>query len=536
MPMRNLINIIDSVLLEKARGLLYREKGDSFFQGSKSNPTAEIVFDKAEYFPSMPGAYANYDEMSDAGQDLWKNYPSITWYNKPNSQSKAFAILTFDGPQPGQKTYFGRFFNEIKPDMAGFWKNSELPGGWQLNKSVSLKGAYYKLKPADLFPARSTFATPSDAVAAMGTRPGTTPDQLANIDKIRPGMDQLLQGVLPTFDNVGDMATAIRDDLGETIGPIALIQGMIKGGGVEAARVDILGKNGSYADSAINFPADKNNGLVDSYLLHPSGVEIGISSKGEKGASASVKNIADGVAMAQEKGMTKLLDTYRPQVAIIEEIGRLSSVDFPIVYGIKQKIIDEATGDAIKTAIKTSPPTVQSMQLEPQTQSAMQNLMSDVKAKTDNPRYNIGYHALAALARRVTRNINQDPKFGEACLKFLNVSPIIQLHLSGAERQGNYKVTGFTSKYPPDFRGTVGLDATKVYAATGIIGRVSFSYNGGGDQDTDVEPADPAKTATADLDQVTQAPRLRGPGAKAAKSQAEPKTDVATLGREKRRQ
>jgi hypothetical protein len=41
----------------------------------------------------------------------------------------------------------------------------------------------------------------------------------------------------------------------------------------------------------------------------------------------------------------------------------------------------------------------------------------------------------------------------------------------------NVQVTGFHSKYPPDFKGTVGLDASKVYAATGIIGRVSFAYN-----------------------------------------------------------
>jgi hypothetical protein len=55
-------------------------------------------------------------------------------------------------------------------------------------------------------------------------------------------------------------------------------------------------------------------------------------------------------------------------------------------------------------------------------------------------------------------------------------------------------VTGFTSKYPPDFKGTVGLDAGKVYAATGTIGRVSFSYNGGGDKDTNVEiDSTPAK-------------------------------------------
>jgi hypothetical protein len=416
--------------------------------------------------------------MAQVGQELFKTYPQITWYNKPTQASKAFAILTFNGPAPGQKTYFGRFFNEIKPDMAGFWKNNELPGGWQLNKSVSLKGSYYKLKPADLFPSNSTFKTPADAVAAMGSRPGTTADEMANIDKIRPGMDELLTKKLPTFNDVGDMMSAVRDDLGETIGPIALIQGMITSGGAEAARKDILGPNGSYAGSAINFPADKNNGLVDSYLLHPSGVEIGVSSKGEKGASASVKNISDGVKAAEDKGMTQLLKTYAPQVELIKSIGSLPAVDFPIVYGIQQGIIDEATGNEIKQLIKTNGKS---------TNPAIVDLMGDIKAKTDNPRYNVGYHALAALARRVSTAINKDPKFGEACLKFLNTSPILQLHLNGSDKGGNYTVTGFTSKYPPDFKGTVGLDPTKVYSATGIIGRVSFSYNGGGDKDTDVE-------------------------------------------------
>lgn len=524
--MRDLLNLFDSILMEKSRGLLYRDAGDSFFQGSVDNPTAEIVFDKAEYFPGMPGAYANYDEMSEVVQDIGNQYPNIIWSNKPTRASKSFAVLTFDGPTQGQKTYFGRFFNEIKPNMAGAWGNGELPGGWQLNKAVSLKGAYYKLKPADLFPQNSTFATPADCVAAIGTRPGTTPDQMANIDKIRPGMDQLLSGKLPTFKNVGTMVTAVRDDLGETIGPIALIQGMNMGAGAEAARKDILGAKGSYGGSAINFPADKNNGLVDSYLLHPSGVEIGISSKGEKGASASVKNISDGVNTAREKGQTKLLKTYAPQVQVIEEIGKLSSVDFPIVFGIRQGLIDEATGQEIKKLIKTNGTSKN---------PAIQDLMYDIKAKTDNPRYNVGYHALAALARRVAKNVNADTKFGEACLKFLNSSPIIQLHLNGSEKGDNYTVTGFTSKYPPDFRGTVGLDATKVYSATGIIGRVSFSYNGGGDKDTDITPVatKPAKTSTADLDAVVDTPRLTGPGVKKARSPA-PKLDVTTTGRERR--
>jgi len=531
--MRDLLNLLENILLtEKSRGLLYRAAGDSFFQGSKDNPTAEISFDKAEYFPSMPGAYASYDEMAQVGQDLFQQYPNITWSNKPSQASKAFAILTFNGPASGEKTYFGRFFNEIKPDMAGFWKNSELPGGWQLNKAVSLKGAYYKLKPADLFPPDSEFATPADVVAAIGTRPGTTPDQLATIDKIRPGMDQLLTGALPVFDNVGDMATAVRDDLGETIGPIALVQGMNMGAGAEAARKDILGDDGSFNGSAIYFPADKNNGLVDSYLMHSTGIEIGISSKGEKGASASVKNISDGVTTARQKNMNQLLDQYAPQVETIETIGKLSAVDFPIVYGIQQEIIDAATGQEIKKLIKTNGTS---------TDPAIQDLINDIKAKTDNPRYNVGYHALAALARRVAKNVNADPKFGEACLKFLNSSPIIQLHLNGSEKSDSYKVTGFTSKYPPDFKGTVGLDATKVYSATGIIGRVSFSYNGGGNKDTDVDPsADLGTTVSTDdsnkkLDAVANTSRLIGPGARAAKTTAAARTDAATLGRELRR-
>jgi len=496
--MRDILNLLDDVILtEKSRGLLYRDKGDEFFQGNKDNPTAEIVFDQVAYFPGQPGSYTNYDEMSVAVNDVSTQYPNIVWSNKPTQGSKAFAIIAFDGPGTGQKSYYGRFFAEIKQDMAGLWKNSEIPGGWQLNKAVSLKGSYYKLKPADLFPTNSTFDSPGACVGAMGSRPGTSPDELANIDKIRPGMDQLLGGKLPTFDNVGDMVTAVRDDLGETVGPIALVQGMINTGGAEAARKDILGTQGSYAGSAINFPAAKNNGLVDSYLLHPTGIEIGISSKGEKGASASVKNISDGIKAARDKGMDKLLKTYAPQVEIIDNIGNMSAINFPIEYGVEQGIIDQTTGDEILSLVKSGAKETQNPQIL--------ELMSSIKAKTDNPRYNVGYHALASLARKVSATINADPKFGEACLKFLNTSPIIQLHLNGKDSAGNYTVTGFTSKYPPDFKGTVGLDAGKVYAATGIIGRVSFAYNGGGDKDTDVTvDVTPAQTAPDELDAVAQ--------------------------------
>ena len=533
--MRDLINII----MEKSRGLLYRDAGDSFFQGSKDNPTAEISFDKAEYYPSMPGAYANYEEMAQVGQDLFKQYPAITWSNKPTQASKAFAILTFNGPAQGEKTYFGRFFNEIKQDMAGFWKNSELPGGWQLNKAVSLKGSYYKLKPADLFPPDSTFDTPEACVASLESNPKQNPA----VPVIMPGMQELLAGKFPKFDNVGDMATAVRDDLGETIGPIAMVQGMNVGVGAEAARKDILGPKGTYAGSAINFPASKINGLVDSYLLHPSGVEIGVSSKGEKGASASVKNIADGIVKAREKGMDKLLKTYEPQVKIIEDIGKASAVSFPLAYGVKLGIITQDQAKIVMDLIGLGGGDLKAQKwANTKDRDVILDLAAKMKAKTDNPRYNMGYHVLSVIARDVAERINSDPKFGEACLKFLNTSPIVQLHLNGSDKGGNYQVTGFTSKYPPDFKGTVGLDATKVYSATGIIGRMSFSYNGAGAADTDVtapevsgEEGTLSNVSTADLDAVANNGRLTGPGVRASKAKTEPKMTADVLGRERRK-
>jgi hypothetical protein len=80
------------------------------------------------------------------------------------------------------------------------------------------------------------------------------------------------------------------------------------------------------------------------------------------------------------------------------------------------------------------------------------------------------------------------------------------------------------------------LDATKVYSATGIIGRVSFSYNGGGNKDTDVDTsAETAATDTDSLDDKMKQPRLTGPGAKASRAAAAPKMDTATTGRAKRK-
>jgi len=535
--MRNILDRLDEItLLEKARGLLYRTPGDEFFQGNLTNPTARIKFRDLEYFPGQPGAYDSYEDMAKAGQELSRHYPSgVIWSNRPSSRSRAFAVLTFDGPAAGQTTVFGRFFDQIKPDMTGLWANDELPGNWQLNKATSLKGSYYKLKPSDLFPPESRFDSPAACIAAIGSNPDTaSPGQAQAIQQIRPGMQMLLKNQYPVFDNIdANMVSAVRDDLGETIGPIAIIQGMIRNATLEKARVDILGADGSFAGSAIYFPASKINGLVDSYLLQPGGVEIGISSKGENGAKASVKNIADGVTRAREKGMTDLLDTYADQVNVIERVGKLGSRDLPLVLGQENGYINKTQAAAILKLIDSGAKRIDAVPMSDEDRAVLQALMDEYRPKTDNPKYNVGYHILAVLAKKVIRDINADPKFGEACLKFLNTSPIVQLHLKGREGKTSYTVTGFDVKYPPDFRGTVALDASKVYAATGTNGRVSFAYNPTQDAESLVSPADepgdsPAPASAAAMDQDFELPRSR------VTARGEPSDVEKSLGRKRR--
>jgi hypothetical protein len=241
------------------------------------------------------------------------------------------------------------------------------------------------------------------------------------------------------------------------------------------------------------------------------------------------------VTTAREKGMDKLLDQYAEQIQVIERVAKLPSRDLPLVLGQEQGLITKQQAAEILKLIDQGAKDINQVTMSSGDRQVLQDLMNQYNPKKDNVKYNVGYHILAVLAKKVTESINSDPVFGEACLKFLNTSPIIQLHMNTSGKQ-DLKITGFQSKYPPDFKGTVGLDASKVYAATGTNGRVTFSYNGGGNTDTDV--VDPAEVPTpgeidTNLDKIStkrSAVTARSGGAE-KKSQA----DTQILGRKRRK-
>lgn len=470
--MRNYIDIISQlskpILTEASRGLLYRSKGDRFIQGPIKAPTNEIFFDHVEYFPGQPGEYEDDVEMAKELQSIIHNYPGLEFVNRPTTTSKAFAIITLKDKN-GTNIYVLRFFQKIMNDMQGKWKNNELPGGWQLAKKSSLKAAY-GLKPSDLLKVNHTYSNPLQII-----------NELVGNEKmagLMPGLQMLLGKQKPRFDFCADMVDAIQDDLGEIIAPIALMMGMINDGGVNAAK-DLLFPNSSWTRGVITFPDGKTNGLVDSYITIDD-VEIGISSKGKSGAKASIKNVFDGIELAKKSNSdahNKALVKYKKQLDELSKLGQSSSVNYPIEYAVEHGMINQQAADNIKQLISIGATSLNEIDISARDSLALEQFTNRYNANTTASNYCVGYHILAALAKDVVNEINKDEQFGQMCLYFVNINPIVQIHLTVKPDGEHAKVTDFKSLFPPKFQGTVLVDSGKNYSATGVSGRFTFLYN-----------------------------------------------------------
>ena len=464
--MRDILNKLEP-LTEASRGLLFRDPGDKFIQGPISAPTAEMTFLSAKYFPKQPGKFNDLDQTMLAADRIKKVCPGLEFVNVPNNGTLSFAVLTFQ-KSDGTKQYYGRFFKEITTNMAGQWKNNGLPGGWQLTKQTSLKAAY-GLKPADFWPEGKNFPNALSLVTSL--------QDSGKINDMIPGFQMLLGGNLPIFEGKAEMVTAIQDDLGEIIAPIALAQGMITDSGATAIKKDLLA-GADWKNCSFEFPKEKNFGLVDSYVT-VNGVQIGVSSKGKKGAAASIKNVLDGVNIAKTSvnpAHKKLLTKYAEQIKLVNKIGSLNATDFPIDYAVRHEIISQSLSNKIKELIKINAKSLDEVVMSKKDRKELENYMSYLDARTELQNYNVGHHVLAVLAKDVAADINSDPKFGTMCLQFVNINPIIQIYLTATKKKDDAVITKLTSLYPPNFQGTIVVDARKSYAATGANGRLTFIY------------------------------------------------------------
>ena len=453
------MRVID-IISESSRGALFRTTGDPFV--SISDPNDVLKFVQAQYFPdAAPNSkFEDAEEALANVEQVEQSYPNLVWTNKANKNSLAFAIITLNDSN-NQPKHYGRFFSHIAADMAGKWANDGIPG-YKLNTKTSQK-ANSGLKPADIFAPGQVFKNISEIINTAS----------AKLDPVLiGGLGMIPQNQLPSFQGQAERESAIRDDLGETISVMALWQGMI-GDQAEDARQFLL-KTQPWSTCSITFPAGKNNGLIDSIMRPRKGQAIGISAKGAAGAKASSSNIWSGVLALRASGQGALVDQYPDAVTVLETIQDETLVNAPFVLGTNYGICTHQDWELYNLSVKQG---LRAVPKGPEWAN-FKTLMSHITPKTaDAGNYNIGYHALAGLASVVADTVNQSvPKFSEACLVFLNSSPLIQIHTDTKVTPQGVEVTGFRPIWPPQFSGIVRLNAGKAYSCTGGTQKYAFDF------------------------------------------------------------
>jgi len=442
----------------EAKGVFGRKFGDTYI----SDNGAKATFNRAEMYPDTKpnNAYKDHETTREAINRIQtRTGKEITWVNRESPTNNAFAIAFMD-TEDGDVMLWGRWYRVVPNNVISSWSNSELPQGWVWSSKTAEK-AKSGMTPQDLIKSEKKFSSADELLQAIANN-GASPEILEGLRMVASGES------VAVFKNMADKITSVRDHLGEILSPLALMSGVIADTNAIDAKTDILKTD--YSRCAVWFPQNKNNNLVDSEFVAPDGHTLGVSTKGDKGAKASVKNIYDSMVDPKNASLKR---KYKYAVGIIETIANEGQKMGPLVLGERLEVIDKYLKDEILQHIDNKQNDAGSMS------ENAKRLFVEFGSKADSPGYNIGLVLLANCAKKVAKKLNEDNDFQEACRAFLNQASIIQVYTDARVVGSDVHITGYRTVYPPKFNGKVLIDAGKNYTSTAIKGKFSFDIGKG---------------------------------------------------------
>ena len=432
----------------------------------------------------------------------------------------------------------------------GTVKNTELLKTVEFGSKEAEK---ISIKPSDVFGTQDIeiqdFGNSMNTVLQAGGFPASEMyDRLANnpdLQKLGKVGDaviymarQVNSGQIPEFppDLSKDEIKAIELYASEYLGALGLVRNTVPF--IRGSRQEFEEFVGANLDDLIMyFPKASNNPLADSFSVV----------NDENGHAIKISSKAAGAGAPPSLGSMKLPSDLRnkyPDAAEFLDIAQdntLSQFTQPFaMMNYLYMLNPNKVPRAYHPLIPFTPDSVAEYEKSFKTGSALpastmkqfnQQLSDKVKEGTATD----GGKAWWATISDVMRAVNTDravPELRAALIESLGYN-FVQLY---TKVKGNKLVT--EAFWPAKISGKVKL---KTKGSAGEIkGKMSVEFSPGGDDITEptdmpAGQAEPAALDTDDLDAVTQKTRLKGPGARVAKTTAEPKTDAATLGREKRR-
>lgn len=458
---RKFLNKVE--ILSESTGLAGRKSGATFIN-PVDNDT--IIFNEIKFFPHGGGHYST-EELTKAIKDVESDLGlSIKWENIRSAKSGGFSVATFS--KENETIAVGRYFQEIKANPTDNYVPNLVLGTYKFAGKAAAK-TQAGLTPQDLLTNKNNLDI-AGIMNQLATKLGTDNPLYYVAHHIATG------GELPLEINAPENISfsAFRDYFGEILQPIALQKGLYTGNAGEAAE-RFLGQDG-FSGTLINFDSAKNAGLSDSILTTDDGKYIKISSKGDKGAEASSKNLIDSIEELKNSPVgEKLLKKYAKTIELIKDIQTQGQSNSPLYLGVKFDVIDEEESDIVKKLKNSQAVDIKNKQ-QLLSLGLTPNLLKLAQSRgTKTPEStNIFYHLLAAIAHKAAEQVNDKTNFSDTASDILNNGALVQVYTKADEKKGKWILKEFETKYPSTSIGGVVLSASKNYSSTGIKGNFTF--------------------------------------------------------------
>jgi len=451
----------ETVLVE-AVGISGRNPGDVFQNLQNSND--QISFELFKPYPLKKAQFDSVEEMEKIMLSIQKKIPDIIFVNQPNKSQLAFGLAVFKSAT--KRKAFIKYARDVQQvNNPGWWANDEIPGYKAFFKTA--KKSQTGFGPAQVFGTGTSKKT-----ALSSEQVVQQVDKVLGPEISQPIKEMVTNKTLPTFEGQAENETSIRDNLGEIFAPVALVSDTNGVTGPYKTAEKYLGV--SFAQCKIFYPTQQANPLNDSYLIAPNGKEIGISSKGKRGANASIFNLAKNIKEITAKDpRNPLLKKHKFTVDVLNFLDDENAVAGPIGLAEKLKLINATTAAQVKSL--WAPKSEENDIRKFPGLKKLYKLFSFDKGPEDR-KFRLRFAILANLAKAVAQKVNNTKGFGEGALAFLNQSQIIQAYTQTTIVDNNVTVNEIKTIYPPNFQGILILNGGKNYYSTNNVGKIAFDF------------------------------------------------------------
>lgn len=462
-----------SDLLESV-GFPNRKPGDEFYNPKDETDTSTFV--ELILWPDGSTRFENPEQRDQALKSFMdKVQGKIYMTNKPNAGMLGLYIVHMN--TAGADEYYVRYVKNVA-NPAGIM--TDIPanakaaghGGYKFGSKVARKEAY-PIKPSNVFTSEGPYS-PAQIPAAINKAQGIPAELKTQMVNYLTALSKGDKEFVIVGGN--DYREVHENYTGEFAAPIALIMGLISNQDVrQKAEAALLGGE-KFDNCQIIFPLSATEKLVDSKVVAPNGRIVGISSKAKRsgGAAASLTGLADTIKQKREDSdFQPILKEFADVIDMIETVNNMSAEAGFIQLSLDQKIIDNQDATVIADGIKRAKAGQKSTldDLTPR----LQNLVGQYGADTDNPRYNIIYHAIAALSRQLGIKL-ADMDITGAVKAILNFSTMCQIYAGTSKAGSDIKMDTFKMVWPPQYEGTVVIDTAKNFTSTEIRGKLGFKF------------------------------------------------------------